>query len=165
MNRQQKEHVVSFIRKEFAESSAAFLVGYAGISVHDMQVLRKQVRQQGGLLKVAKMRLIKRAAGDVSNAKLIDPFCKNQVSIVFATQDPLAIAKTLHTFSKKHEALTIVAGYLGDKLLDKTAIVRMASLPSREVLLAQLCGTLMAPLTGLAVVLKQVEQQKTEERA
>lgn len=160
MNRQQKEHVVSFMHNEFAGSSAAFLVGYSGLSVHDMQLLRKQVRKLGGLLKVAKMRLIKKAIGGISRANAIDPFCKNQVSVVFAQKDPFAIAKALHVFSKEHEALTLVAGYFEDTLLDKSAIIRMASLPSREILLAQLCGTLMAPLTGLAVALKQLSDQK-----
>lgn len=161
MNRQQKEHVVSFMHNEFAESSAAFLVGYSGLSVHDMQLLRKQVRKLGGSLKVAKMRLVKKALDGVSHASSLDSFCKNQVSVVFAKEDPFAVAKAIHIFSKEHEALTLVAGYFENSLLDKNAIIRMASLPPREILLAQLCGTLMAPLSGLAIVLKQLSEQKS----
>ena len=81
------------------------------------------------------------------------------------------MAKALNDFSKKNESLGLIAGCMDAQLLDKTAIVRIASLPSKEVLLAQLCGTLNAPLTSLVcglnsmmtkllIALKEVEKQK-----
>lgn len=159
MNKQQKELSVAEIKKGFEESSAAFLVGYRGLSVADMQDLRKKLRAGGGHLKIAKMRLVKRAAEGLDGAEQMDKFFKDQVGVVFASQDPLVIAKTLHQFSKEKAALNLVVGCLGTQLLDKQAISRVALLPSREVLLAQLCGSLNAPITNFTLSLKMLMTQ------
>lgn len=159
MNKQQKELSVSEIRKGFEESSATFLVGYKGLSVAETEDLRKKLRKEGGRFMVAKMRLVKRAAHGLENTEKMDSFFKNQLGVVFANQDPLAVAKTLHQFSKEKASLDLIAGCLGKQFLDKQAIARVATLPSREVLLAQLCGTLNAPITNFTVALKMILTQ------
>jgi large subunit ribosomal protein L10 len=158
MNRQQKESVVEGLHALFSTTKGSFFVDYQGLSVSQMRQLRAQLRETGGTLKVAKMRLVKRAIGDVHEAQALLPYCKDQMGVVFAqgANEVSPVAKTLRDFSKENESLQLVVGCLDAQLLDKQAIVRIASLPSKEVLLAQLCGTINAPLTSFVGVLNQL---------
>jgi len=173
MNRQQKESVVELFHKDFMANRGTFFVNYSGLTVEQMQQLRRQLRAKGGALKIAKMRLVKRALAGIDGADGLLSHCKNQLGVVFAydAAELSGVAKTLSDFSKKNEALGLVVGCVDAQFLDKMAISRIASLPSREVLLAQLCGTLNAPLTSLVcglnsmlvkllVALKEIEKQK-----
>ena len=171
MNRQQKESVVSQLRKEFSHSEAAFLVEYRGLTVRQLERLRTDLRQKGGTFKITKARLMKLAVDGLDGQQDLSPFFKDQVGLVFAGQDTTVIAKILKDFAKEHEALHLIVGCLDKKILQKNDVIRIATLPSREVLLAQLAGTMNAPISNLASVLnlmivrlvwvlKQVEDQK-----
>jgi large subunit ribosomal protein L10 len=173
MNRQQKESVVELFHKDFLANKGTFFVNYSGLTVGQMQQLRRQLREKGGALKIAKMRLVRRALANVEGVDGLLSYCKNQVGVVFAhdASEISGVAKALSDFSKKNESLGLIVGCMDANILDKTAITRIASLPSREVLLAQLCGTLNAPLTSLVyglnsmivkllLALKEVEKQK-----
>ena len=173
MNRQQKESVVELFHKDFLTNKGTFFVSYAGLTVGQMQQLRRRLREKGGALKIAKMRLVKRALAHVDGAKGLLSHCKNQLGVVFAydSAEVSGIAKALNDFSKVNQAFGLVVGCVDERLLDKAAISRIASLPSKEVLLAQVCGALNAPLTTfvyglnsvlvkLVVALKEVEKQK-----
>lgn len=160
MNRQEKEQVVQSLRDSFAKSTASFVIGYKGMSVNDLQSLRTQLRKSGGSLKVAKARLMKLAVGDMEDAQAFTPFLKEQIGLVFVSNEPPAIAKVLSDFAKDHQTLQLVVGRYEGQLLNKAAINKIASLPSREVLLAHLCATLQSPLVKLAIALKQVEEKK-----
>lgn len=154
MNRQQKELVVQLLRERFSQSPASFIVGYRGLSVDQMQKLRSKLRDSGGAMKIAKARLMKLAVGDLEGAQELTPYLKEQVGVVFASDEPPAVAKALSDFAQEHKALQLIIGKLDSDLIDREAITRIASLPSKEVLLAKLCGTLNAPITRLAFVLK-----------
>jgi large subunit ribosomal protein L10 len=176
MNRQRKESVVELFHKDFLANKGTFFVNYAGLNVGQMQQLRRQLREKGGALKIAKMRLVKRAlAGVDGGVQDLLSHCKNQLGIVFAydAAEVSGVAKTLSDFAKKNEALGLIVGCVDAQFLDKVGITRIASLPSKEVLLAQLCGTLNAPLTTfvfglnsvlvkLLVALKEIEKQKQQ---
>lgn len=171
MNRKQKERVVQNLKENFSASAASFVVGYRGLNVNQMQELRSKLRKQGGNLKITKARLMKLAVDDVENSKSLLPYFKDQIGIVFATEEPPAVAKVLRDFAKDHEALQLVVGQLDAELLDADAIKRIALLPSRDVLLTKLCGALNAPISNFAsmlnmyivrllVVLKQISEKK-----
>ena len=173
MNRQQKELVVDLFHKNFLTNKGSFFVDYSGLTVVQMQQLRKQLQEKGGTLKIAKMRLVRRALSGVEGADVLFSHCKNQVGVVFAhdASEVSGVAKTLNDFARGNKNLDLVVGCVDAQLLDKTAIVRIASLPSKEVLLAQLCGMLKSPLTGfvhglnfmlvrLLLALKEIEKQK-----
>jgi large subunit ribosomal protein L10 len=104
---------------------------------------------------------VKKALANIEGADKLLPYCKNQLGVVFVhdASEVSGIAKTLSDFSKKNEAFGLVVGCLDAQLLDKEGIVRIASLPSKEVLLAQVCGTLNAPLTSFVYVLNAVTQR------
>ncbi len=154
MNRQQKELVVQLLRERFSESPASFIVGYKGLTVNQLQQLRSALRQRGAALKVAKARLMKLAVGDLEDSQTLTPYLKDQIGIVFVSnKSPANVAKVLNDFAKDHGSLRVVGGTVEGSFVDTAAISRIASLPSKEVLLAQLCGTLKAPLYRLAFVL------------
>ncbi len=171
MNRQQKEETVQALKERFSQSPATFIVGYKGLSVAQMQDLRSQLRKDGGILKVAKARLLKRAVGDLEDVKALMPYLKDQIGIVFVSDEPPAVAKVLSSFSKDNKALQLVIGQLDGEMLDRQGIVRIATLPSKNVLRAHVCGTLKAPITRLVfglnmhiiqllLVLKQIADKK-----
>lgn len=155
MNRQQKQEVVESLKTNFSENGGVFVVNFQGLTVAQMQKLRGQLRQKGGQLKVAKGRLMRRAAGADEAAAQLVPHFKGQVGLVFA-DDSAAIAKILYDFSKNNEALRLIVGCMDAQLVDNQAMGRIALLPSREVLLAQVCGGMKAPITGLVSVLSQL---------
>lgn len=152
MNRQEKAGVIQSLNENILASKATFLVEYQGINVEQLQKLRKNLRVQGGDLKVAKARLMKRAISN-TQADVLDPLLKDQIALVFARTDIASIAKVLRDFSKEVEACKIVGGNLGNSLLDAASVLQIAQLPSREVLLAQLMGLMLAPMTQCVQVL------------
>jgi large subunit ribosomal protein L10 len=159
MNRQEKEQVVQSLKDSFAASQASFVVDYKGLSVKEVEDLRRKLKQDDGTFKVTKARLMKLAAEGVTGVQDLTPYFKEQIALVFAKKDVAPVAKTLVSFSKDHKGLSVVVGSVEQELLDKQAIVFMATLPSREVLLAQLCGVLMAPVSALARVIDGIKEQ------
>ena len=171
MNRQEKALVVDELKKDLLSSQASFVVVFRGLNVEKMQQLRSELRAKGGSLKVAKARLMKRAVGGEAGVSELSEFFKDQIGLVFADEEVAGVAKVLVDFSKENNALGLVTGYFDSRVVAKEKIAQIASLPPKEVLLAQLCGTLQAPISGLAralnmmilkllFALKQIEDQK-----
>jgi len=156
MNRQQKAEVVENLKENFLKSQATFIVGFKGLKVAQMQQLRSDLRQKGGVLKIAKARLMKRAVDGESGIGDLLPHLQDQIGLVFSNEKFTAVAKVLSDFSKENGALSLVVGVLDSKLIEKNKIKQIASLPSREVLLAQVCGALNAPVSGLVRVLNMM---------
>jgi len=163
MNKQQKELVIKTLKEGFDASSASFLVGVKSLSVSQTQALRSELRKNGGHLKVAKVRLMRRAIDEVSGAQGLKPFLREQIGIVFVDKANPAVAKVLHDFAKENTALELVASLFESQIFDKDGVKRLAALPSREVLLARLCGSLNAPMAKLASVLDARAKQLAEQ--
>ncbi len=156
MNRQEKEVLVSSLREQLAASQAAFLIGVQGLTVAQMQQLRRSVREKDGSLLVAKNTLLTRAASEVEGADVLRPHFRSQVAIVFAKSDVPGVAKVLFDASKDMERLETSVGFFEGTLLSKQNVEFLATLPPREVLLAQVCAGIQAPITGFASVLHQM---------
>ncbi len=159
MNRQEKAELIELLKQDFNESKALFCVNYQGLSVNQLQVLRSDLRKQNGKLKVAKVRIVKRALGELPISEEFLSQLNHQLGVVFSVGEPNTVAKVLYDFSRKNDALKIVIGHFENKVLDRDGIKFLATLPSREVLLARVCGTLIAPITCLAVVLKKASEK------
>ncbi len=153
MNREQKATVIDTLKNDFVNSKASFVIGYKGLTVKQLQALRKELYANHGTFKVAKGRLIKRAVMDMDKVTDLSPYFREQIGVVFANDQAPAVAKVLHNFAKKNESLRLVAGYFESQVVRSEMIERIATLPSREVLLAQLCGTLNAPISSFTNVL------------
>lgn len=161
MNRQEKAELVEVLKQEFADSNALFWIKYQGLSVVQLQALRVGLREQKGRLKVAKVRLVKRVVSD-SSAEMQEllPSLREQLAVVISNGEPNAVAKVLYNFAKENEALRLVVGHFENKMINKADIEYLATLPSREVLLAQVCGALNASAASLARVLNLVAEAK-----
>jgi large subunit ribosomal protein L10 len=156
MNRQQKEAAISTIKDLFSNNQAAFLVNYQGLTVSNLHSLRKDLRKIGGTFKVTKARLMQIATKDLQGCQDFSNQFKNQVGIVFVKQEVPAVAKTIVNFSKQNEHLNVISGFFESRTISKQEIENLASIPSKEVLLAQLMGTLQAPISALVRTLNAI---------
>ncbi len=171
MNRQEKQHIIDSIKNDFKSSQASFVVYMQGMNVEAVQQLRRELHAKKGTIKVAKNTLLKKAISDLEGINELAPYFKEQIAVVFAQTEAPAIAKILYNTAKKQTHLKLRAGALDARLLNVEQIEFLAVLPSREVLLAQLLGTLNAPIqqtasllsqliTRLLYVLKDIENKK-----
>ncbi len=156
MNRQQKEAVIAEFKDFLGRSQATFLVKYKGLTVKQLQNFRKDLREESGVFKVTKARLMKIATKDIEGASEFSDQLKDQVGLIFALEEAPAVAKKIKDFAKGNEALEIIAGYFESGTLSKEQVVSLASFPSRSVLLARLVFALPFPVSGLAHSLKEV---------
>jgi large subunit ribosomal protein L10 len=173
MNREQKSEIINDFKQMFEGSNATFLVKYQGLSVNGMQTLRRSLRSVNSELKVTKTTLMKIAAQDIAGSEDFRNTFKEQVGLVFAKGDVSSTAKQLKQFADANEALKVLTGFFESRVLTKQEIEFLATLPSKEILLAQMLGTMQAPIASftrllnllivrLLYVLKQVEEQKAK---
>lgn len=159
MNRNEKQSLVKSIKNDFKVSESSFIIGVNGLTVEAVQGLRKNLGTKGGKIKVAKNTLLKLATADLPEFSELAPLFKNQIAVVFAKQDTSEVAKIIFNASKENQKLILIGGSLKNKVINKQQVEQLAKLPSREILLAQLCGTLNAPATKLAATLNQFASQ------
>lgn len=159
MNRQQKESLIQDISEKFASNEASFVVNCQGLAVSQVQALRFALEEKQGEMQVAKNRLVKIAVKGNPTYEPLADVLQGQNAIVFAKSDLTGVAKILYDFAKQNGEMEIVGGCYSSGLLDKKSVEALAKLPSREVLLAQLCGTLQAPIASFAGVLRQLVLQ------
>lgn len=158
MDRSQKEQVVARLNQCFTETQAVFVADFKGIGMEALGALRLKIREAGGDFQVAKNTLIKIAAKDTPVSKLDDLMVGNN-ALANTSGDPAALAKVLSDFAKNNDKFVIKAGLLGDKVLNIAQVKALASLPSREVMLGTLLGTMNAVPTGFVRVLAAVPQK------
>lgn len=144
--------------KELAENldkmKAAVLADFTHLTVAEMQDLRKKLREQGAVLKVAKKSLFKIALEKNKNLKKIKDSLQvaGPLSLAFGLVDEIAPAKTLVDFKREHQKLEILGGILGGNYLSQAEVLNLAKLPSKEEMQAKLVSLFAAPLAGLANV-------------
>ena len=158
LNRSEKQAVIDEVSGLAAKAQTLVMAEYRGITVADMTRLRSQARDKGVTLSVLKNTLARRAvagsAFEVLTGQMTGPLIYG-----FST-DAVAAAKVVSDFAKTNEKLVIRAGAYGGKALDVDGVKQLASIPSREVLLAQICGLLMSPISRMAVVLGALAAKK-----
>jgi len=148
VNREEKAANVAALQGQFQRASVALLATSQGLTVKQVQQLRRAVRRAGGEYKVAKNTFIRRAVQDTAYTRLND-LLEGPTGVVFGYDDPVAVTKVLVRFAEENEKLSIKGGVLAEKFLQPAEVAQLAKLPSREVLLAQLLGLLQAPAAQL----------------
>ena len=143
----QKEALVEEIKTRLTSAEGMILVDYRGLTVKEMQGLRGKVRDAGGDLTVYKNRLTQIALRELAMPSL-DEYLTGPTAFVFSGADPVAPAKALQDFSKLHPALEIKGGLVQNQVVDAANVKAIASLPSREELIAKLMGVLLSPVRG-----------------
>lgn len=154
LNLEQKQAVVAEIAERVKSAQAIVLAEYRGLEVGDMTRLRAKARAAGVYLRVLKNSLARRAVADTPFAglsdKMVGPLAYG-ISV-----DPVAVAKLLSEFSKTNDKLVIKGGALPGSAMSVKDVANLAGLPSREVLLARLLGTMQAPVVKFVQTLNEV---------
>jgi len=147
----RKELVLEKVRGYLQESKNLVITEYRGMNVEQVTQLRTVLRKAGVRYKIVKNTLVKKLAKELDIHDL-DKHLKGPVGVVFLGKDVAAGAKTVLEFAKKNELFVIKSGYIEGKALGIDGLKAMAALPSREVMLAILLGTLQAPVKGFMTV-------------
>jgi large subunit ribosomal protein L10 len=158
LNRSEKEAVISDVTGLAAKAQTLVIAEYRGITVADMTKLRNTARSNGVTLSVLKNTLARRAVAgsqfDVVADQMSGPL------IYSFSEDAVAAAKVVAEFAKTNDKLVIRAGAYGGKVLDVNGVKQLASIPSKEVLLAQLLGLMQSPISRTARVLSALAAQR-----
>ena len=154
MNRQDKQNVVETLHTAWLESNTGVVTHYRGFTVAQMGTLRRDLRSAKVHMQVVKNTLARRAA-EGTGFTAAEEFFSGPTAIAYGN-DPVALSKALSDFAKKNEALKILGGVLDGKRLGEADVKALASLPSREVLLAKMLGSMQSPLSGFVRTLNEV---------
>ena len=154
LNLEEKQAVVAEISAQVARAQAIVVAEYRGLGVAAMTDLRKQARGSGIYLRVLKNTLARRAVAATPFAglseKMIGPLAYG------ISSDPVKVAKVLHEFARGNDKFVIKAGAMANLVMSPKDVANLATLPSREVLIAMLMGTMQAPIAKLVRTLNEV---------
>lgn len=158
-----KKAVVAEVAQEVAKAQTFVIAEYRGIQVGALTQLRKKARESDVYLRVLKNTLARRAVADTAFA----PLAEHMVGplIYSLSTDPIAAAKVLYNFAKQNENIVIKVGFYNGKVMDAKEVGVLASIPSREELLAKLMGTMQATVSGFVRGLAAVRDQKAAQSA
>jgi large subunit ribosomal protein L10 len=151
VDRAAKADMITSLGEVFKSTKVVVVAHYSGLTVAQMQTLRKQMKQAGASVKVAKNRLAKIAL-EGSDVASIGSLLKGPALIAFSG-DPVAAPKVAVDFAKTHERFVILGGAMGKTALDQNGVKALAALPSLDELRAKIVGLIQAPATKIAQVI------------
>jgi len=154
LNMEQKQAVVAEIAAQVAGAQAIVMAENRGMAVADMTQLRAKARASGVYFRVVKNTLVRRAVADTPFASLAEKMVGPLAYGIGA--DPVAVAKVLNDFAKGHDKFVIAGGAMPGHVMSAKDIAALATLPSREELIAKLLGTMQAPMVKLVRTLNEV---------
>ncbi len=154
MNRADKHTFTAEFKSEAEKAGALYLTDFTGLDVKSMTLLRRRIRESGGRYWVVKNRLAKRAFEDLELSGLTT-YLSGPTGILLGKTDAVETARVLVTFAKENDQRpAFKAGVVEGKVIDEEQFLKVATLPSRDVLLAQLAGALEAPMAALVGALQ-----------
>jgi len=159
----EKQAIVAGLVDTLKNSSSGVLVNYEGITVAEDTQLRNELRKAGVNYSVVKNTLVRRALDDAGLSEL-DDVLHGTTSLAVSNDDPIAPIRVIYKFAKSlgDDRFHIKAGFMDGKVIPMEDIAALAELPSKEVLIAQLLGMMLAPLTSLAIVTKAIAEKGGE---
>ena len=152
---EQKQKFVSELAEEMRNSVSGVLVNYQGITVDDDTKMRKALREAGVKYRVVKYSLTGRACDEVGFGEMKQHLV-GMTAIAISENDAVAPAKVLKEYAEKIESFQILAGYLDGAVVDADTVNKLADIPSKEVLIAKLLGSIKSPIYGFAYALQAV---------
>lgn len=156
---EQKKQVVEDIKAKIQAASSIVIVDYKGLTVKQDTELRQKFRDSGVEYKVLKNRLVKIAFNELGYTQF-DSALEGPSAIAFGSSDIAAPARVVMDGIKSYNKMTAKCGLLEGEYLDEAGVKSLAQLPSREVLLAKMLGSMLAPISKLAYVLDAIKEQK-----
>ena len=156
-----KKPIIDEIKAYAADAKSAVIVDYRGLTVEQDTALRKKLREAGVVYKVYKNTMINFAIEGTEFAEL-SKHLEGPTAIAFGMEDATAPARIISEFAKNAPALEFKAGVVEGTYYDEKGIKVVATIPSREVLISKLLGSLQSPITNFARVLKQIAEKQEE---
>ena len=155
----EKQAIVAELTEKIQKATAGVIVDYKGITVEEDTALRKECREGGVDYAVVKNTLLRFAFNNTGLNEL-DDLLNGTTSLALCEEDVVAPARVMSDYAKKlNDKFEIKGGFMDGKPVDLATIQSLASIPALPVLQAQVLGTMLAPITGLAVVLKQIAEK------
>ena len=157
----EKKAVVAALTERIKNAGSGVLVDYKGINVAQDTELRAELRKNGVDYSVIKNTLTRFALDDCGLQEL-DPVLNGTTSLATSTEDPIAPFRIISDYAKKipGDVFAIKAAFMDGKVLSQAEIQEISALPGKDALYAQVFGTLLAPITSLAVVLNQIAEKQ-----
>ena len=163
-NRELKEAKVAEIKEKLEKSKAVVLSKYQGLTVEEDTDLRKKLREAGIEYKVYKNTLVILAVKELGLNGIVE-YLEGPVSVAFGYEDVTVGAKILNDFAKDHKSLELKAGIVEGEIFDEAKIKQLATIPSKEILIAKLLGSIKSPISSFARVLSAIADSKGTESA
>ncbi len=161
----QKQEKVNALTELLKNASAGVIVDYKGITVEEDTQLRKELREAGVSYSVEKNTMLRFAMKNCGMDELTNVL-EGTTAIAVSNDDQTAPARILGKFAGEHDdKFTLKAGFIGEDIYDEAGVMALSKIPPRDVLLAQLVGSLQGPIQGLAAILKAVVDSKNESDA
>ena len=158
----EKQAIVAALTDTLKAASSGVLVDYKGITVAEDTALRHELRENGVEYAVVKNTLLRRAIDSLDMSEL-DEVLNGTTSLAVSKDDPIAPMRIVNKYAKQMgDRFNIKAGFMDGKVLPLDDVIAMAELPSKDALMAQLLGMMLAPLTSLAIVLKAIADKDGE---
>lgn len=154
ITKKQKQEIVKDLTDKFSQQKAVVFSDHTGLKVSQAQDLRNELREEQIDYQVAKKTLIDLALKKAGFDKIKAKDLPGQLALAFSYQDEVTPAKILYNFSKKNKVLEILAGLVQGEYLEKSAIINLAKLPSKQEMLGRIVGSVSSLLYGLTNVLE-----------
>ena len=155
----EKQAIVAALVDDLKAASSGVLVDYKGITVAEDTALRHELRENGVEYAVVKNTLLRRALDDVNLGEL-DEVLNGTTSMAISKEDPIAPMRIVNKYAKQMgNRFNIKAGFMEGKVLPLDDVYALAELPSKEALLGQVLGMMLAPITSLAIVIKAIAEK------
>src|SRR6187551_2330751 len=152
MPTEAKQAAVAELKEALSASNATIVADYRGLTVSDIQAVRRTLRSEGITYRVVKNRLAKIAATEAGREELND-LLDGPTALAMGSSDEVTLARVFLDAIKPYKTVVVRGGIVGEIRIDANSITRMAALPGREVLLAQLAGGMASPLATMASLL------------
>ncbi len=163
-NLELKKAAVAQIKEKLTTAQSVVLVDYRGLNVAEVTELRKQFRAAGVEYAVLKNSLVGIAAKE-AGIEGLDSILEGPTALAFGMTDAVAPAKIIAEFAKKNDKLKVKAGILDGAILDVAGVEKLSAIPSREVLIAKVMGSMMSAVSKFVYVLEAIRKQKAGEEA
>lgn len=157
----QKKAVVEELAEKLGRAKSGVLVKYQGITVEDDTKMRAALRKAGIEYSVIKNSLIGRAC-DKSGLNAIDKELKGMNALAISYDDPVAPAKILKEYADKIESFEIRGGFLDGAVVDQATVIELADIPSKEVMIGKILGSIQGPLFKLAYAIQAIIDKENE---
>ncbi len=154
LSREEKKKIIEDVKDKVSRQKAVVFTDIKGLKVKDLTVLRKELKKEGIDYKMVKKTLFKISLPKEGFSEFNPKDMEGEITAAFGYKDEISPAKVLYKFSRTNEKLKIMGGIINGKFFPREQIIALANLPSREVLLAKLVGSVASPLSGLMNVLQ-----------